>query len=156
MQHPIRYLIDLMIHARRCKGILFIAALIAPPGAASHCLIPPPPCVAYNATSMIFLGTAMEVLDPRLPLFPLARRVTMRIDRAYKGVTEETVTIFDDGTMGFHVGAQYLIYGSRDGGGDLQIQCTRTRNVKDADEDLRFLNALGGSTGRVSGHVVVC
>ena len=85
----------------------------------------------------------------------------MRIDKAYKGISEETVILYDDGMCdgpALHVGEQYLMYTHDDGTGYLPSRgCTRSRNVKYADEDLAFLNSLAGAapTGTLSGQVTM-
>jgi hypothetical protein len=85
----------------------------------------------------------------------------MRIDHAYKGVTEESVVLFDDGMCDgptLQVGEQYLMYTRRVGNGDIPSRgCTRSRHVKYADEDLKFLNGLPDAppVSRIFGRVVV-
>jgi len=83
----------------------------------------------------------------------------MRIDRAYKGVSEPTLILFDDGMCDgpdLQVGEQYLMYTHRIGEGDVPSSgCTRSRNVKFAEEDLQYLESLteAAPTARVFGHV---
>jgi protocatechuate 3,4-dioxygenase beta subunit len=85
----------------------------------------------------------------------------MRIDKAYKGISEETVVLYDDGMCDgptLRVGEQYLMYTHGDGTGYLPSRgCTRSRNVKYADEDLAFLNSLASAapTGTISGQITM-
>jgi hypothetical protein len=85
----------------------------------------------------------------------------MRIDHAYKGVTEDSVVLFDDGMCDgptLQVGEQYLMYTRRVGNGDIPSRgCTRSRHVKYAGEDLNFLNGLPDArpVSRIFGRVVV-
>jgi hypothetical protein len=124
---------------------------------ACSCAPPPPPCQAYWQTPIVFLGTVTEALATRNGHITRAR---MRIDRAYKGVSEKTLVLFDDGMCDgpeMKVGEQYLMYTRRFGEGDVPSRgCTRSRHVKHADEDLEYLRALGSAipTGMVFGKVV--
>src|ERR1700677_522221 len=120
---------------------------------ACECAPPPPPCVEYSAVPMIFLGTVTETIEAGL--------FRMRVDKAYKGISEETVILYDSGMCdgpSLYVGEQYLMYTHDDGSGYLPFRgCTRSRNVKYAEEDLAFLNSLPGAapTGTISGHVTM-
>ena len=102
---------------------------------------------------MIFLGTVVQGLQP--PLF------LMRIDKAYKGVSQKTLVLYDslmcDGPD-LRVGEQYLMYTEDDGSGYIPSRgCTRSRNVKYAAEDLKFLNGLSSAppTGTIFGQATV-
>ena len=125
---------------------------------ACECAPPPPPCVEYSATPIIFLGTATGAIQTENGWVRLAH---MRIDKAYKGISEETVILYDDGMCdgpSLRVGEQYVMYTHDDGTGYLPSRgCTRSRNVKYADEDLAFLNSLPGAapTGTISGKVTI-
>jgi len=85
----------------------------------------------------------------------------MRIDHAYKGVTEASVILFDDGMCDgptLEVGEQYLMYTRRVGNGDIPSRgCTRSRHVKYAYEDLKFLNGLPDArpVSRIFGRIAV-
>ena len=102
---------------------------------------------------MIFLGTVVQELQP--PLF------LMRIDKAYKGVSQKTVVLYDSGMCdgpNLRAGEQYLMYTGDDGSGYIPSRgCTRSRHVKYAAEDLKFLNGLSSAppTGTIFGQVTV-
>jgi hypothetical protein len=105
---------------------------------------------------MVFLGTItkqMPTPDTRII------RYRMRIDRAYKGVTEKEVTLLDDGMCGgptFTVGEQYLMYTRRYDEVDLAARgCTRSTHIRSAEEDLKYLEGLdtAAPTGAVFGRV---
>lgn len=125
---------------------------------ACECAPPLPACAEYSGTQMIFLGTVTEALQTKNDWVTLAR---MRIDKAYKGISEETVILYDDGMCdgpSLHVGEQYLMYTHDNGTGYLPSRgCTRSRNVKYAGEDMAFLNSLSGAapTGTLSGKVTM-
>ena len=119
-----------------------------------ECAPPPPPCAAYTETELIFLGTVTELGNGKD-----AGVVYMRVDKAYKGLLEKTVELFDGGMCdGPHleVGQQYLMYTHDNGTGYLPARgCTRSRHVRFAREDLAFLNGLSKApaTSRVLGQV---
>jgi protocatechuate 3,4-dioxygenase beta subunit len=119
-----------------------------------ECAPPPPPCAAYTETELIFLGTVAELGNGKD-----AGVVYMRVDKAYKGLLEKTVKLFDDGMCdGPHleVGQQYLMYTHDNGTGYLPARgCTRSRHVRFAKEDLTFLSGLSKApaTSRVLGQV---
>lgn len=125
---------------------------------ACECAPPPPPCVEYSETPIIFIGTVTEAIQTENGWVRLAR---MRIDKAYKGISEETVILYDDGMCdgpGLQVGEKYVIYTHDNGTGYLPSRgCTRSRNVKYADEDLAFLDSLASAapTGTISGQVTM-
>jgi hypothetical protein len=87
---------------------------------------------------MIFLGTVTEVTGERL--------FRMRIDRAYKGLKEKSVLLWDSGMCdgpALHIGEQYVMYTGDNGTGYLPSRgCTRSRSVRYAKDDLAFLNSL--------------
>jgi len=120
---------------------------------ACSCAPEPPPCVAYGESPMIFLGTVTQI--------PQLRLAQMRIDRAYKGVTAKTVVLWDSGMCdgpSLKVGEQYPMYTYDDGSGYIPSRgCIRSRNVKDAEEDIKFLNGLEKTppTGTVFGEVTM-
>jgi hypothetical protein len=83
----------------------------------------------------------------------------MRIDRSYKGVSEPTLILFDDGMCDgpeMRLGEQFLMYTYRNGDGEVPARgCTRSRHVKYAEEDLKYLDGLNEAppTGSVFGQV---
>ncbi len=121
-----------------------------------ECAPLPPPCAEYSATPIIFLGTVTEAIQTENGWVKLGR---VQIDKAYKGISEQTVVLYDSGMCDgptLQVGEQYLMYTHDEGVGYLPSRgCTRSRSVKYADEDLAFLNSLGAAapTGTISGQV---
>ena len=120
---------------------------------ACECAPSPPPCVEYSTVPIIFLGTVIETIGEGL--------FRMRVDKAYKGISEETVILHDDGMCDgptLQVGEQYVMYTHDDGTRYLPSRgCSRSRNVKYANEDLAFLNSLAGAapTSTISGQVTM-
>ena len=133
-------------------AVVLIAAAIQGPLSGCECVPVPPPCVAYTYTDMIFRGTVTQFEGG------IAR---MRIDKAYKGVTKKIVALWSDPMCGgpsFQAGEQYVIYTSDIGGDYLPVSgCSRSRNVRDAKEDLMFLDGLAKAppTATVFGKVTV-
>ena len=106
---------------------------------------------------MVFLGTIVEAIGT--PANSQTTRARMRVDHAYKGVTEPLLIMVDDGMCDgpeLRVGEQYLMYTRRNPDGTVQWRgCTRSRHVDDAEEDLRYLKDVGQArpTGRIYGRV---
>jgi hypothetical protein len=105
---------------------------------------------------MVFLGTVTQELpssETRISRF------RMKIDRAFKGVSEKELILFDDGMCDgpqLLVGEQYLMYTQRFGEGDVPARgCTRSRHVRFAGEDLAYLEGLGVAqpVARVFGRI---
>lgn len=96
---------------------------------ACECAPPPPPCVEYSATPIIFLGTATGAIQTENGRVRLA---LMRIDKAYKGISEETVILYDDGMCdgpSLRVGEQYVMYTHDDGTGYLPHVAVRAAGM---------------------------
>src|ERR1051325_6730794 len=140
------------------RAVVALLSLI-PPGIACSCAPPPPPCQAYWQSPAVFLGTITEILATRNGFVSRAR---MRIDHAYKGVSAENITLFDDGMCNgpnLKLGDQYLMYTrvSDDSNADVPSRgCTRSRSVKYAAEDLEFLKNLPSAapTGTIQGQAL--
>jgi hypothetical protein len=131
-------------------------SIALPTAIACECGPTPPPCQAYWQSPLVFLGTVTEVLatpDGRVA------RARMRIDRSYKGVSEPTLILFDDGMCDgpeMRLGEQFLMYTYRNGDGEVPARgCTRSRHVRYAEEDLKYLDGLNEAhpTGSVFGQV---
>lgn len=78
----------------------------------------------------------------------------MRVDRAYKGVSEEFLDLYDDGMCDgpeLRIGEQYLMYTRRFGTGAIPARgCTRSRHVRYAKEDLEYLNGMANAEAKAS------
>jgi Carboxypeptidase regulatory-like domain len=130
------------------------------PLSACECGPTPPVCQAYWQSPVVFLGTVMDKVllqDGQVGWAPSKAR--MRVDRAYKGVTETELTLYDDGMCdgpSLQVGEQYLMYTHRDPDGGIPSRgCTRSAHVKFAEDDLKYLEGLATAhpTSRVYGRI---
>ena len=104
----------------------------------------PPPCQAYGDAMTVFIGTVTDALATDSGRISRAR---VRVERAYKGVSEETLILVTDeracADLELRVGEQYLVYADRlEDGGVASRGCSRSRTVKDAEEDLKYLDNL--------------
>lgn len=88
-------------------------------------------------------------------------RAAVHVDAYYKGATEKDLVLFDDGMCNgpeLQVGQQYIWYTHRLPSGEIPSRgCSRSRRVKYADEDLKFLKGLEKSapTATVFGKVLI-
>lgn len=137
--------------------IALLGSLWLPPGCDTglcSCVGPETAADALQSADAVFAGRVVSVRDtvldePDFPEWP-RRVVTLRVDRAWKGVEAETVTVLTgmgggDCGFPFRVGETYLVYarrGGRDGTGPLATGiCGRTALFAHADKDLRELGA---------------
>ena len=134
---------------------LFI--LPSPNAWACSCGPMPPPCEAFAHATIIFLGTITEVLEANETYIT---RVRMTVDKAYKGVSEKTLVVYDDGMCDgpiLKMGQQYLLYTRTGRNGEVPSRgCSRSRHVRGAAEDLKYLESLAGlsPTSAILGQVL--
>jgi hypothetical protein len=116
-----------------------------------------PPCEAYWQAEAVFIGTPKEVswveledkiensiLKYRKPVFNFS------VDQAFRGVNGPQISVMTgqgggDCGYGFKIGERYLVYAYRDGQGKEMLStsiCTRTRLIRNADEDLEYIQGL--------------
>ena len=125
---------------------------------ACTCLPPPSPAEALNSAQAIFAGEV--TLSRERPATPVRNRrgrvvgykrswtleVRFRVSRVWKGEIGSTATI-DAPTHhmpcahGFDKGERYLVYAYGAGAKLSAGICSRTKRLKDAQEDLRALGA---------------
>jgi hypothetical protein len=125
---------------------------------ACSCAPPPPPCQAFWEAPMVYLGTVTEVSADNPGRLVIAQ---MRIDQAYRGVSEKTLTLVDDGMCNGPTlvkGEQYVMYTDRPNSGRVSSRgCARRRNAKFAQEDLEYFASLSSAaqTGMVFGKALI-
>ena len=71
--------------------------------------------------------------------------VVLEVERCWKGIEEKTISVFTSSQSsacgyGFKKGEAYLVYASKTTEGRLTTSiCSRTRGIKEADDDLKEL-----------------
>jgi hypothetical protein len=136
------------------------ASLFSPSSYACSCVMPEVP-QAFSESRAVFIGEVIDIVEPRTnnPKAPLADRlytVKFKIQRAWKGATnQEVLVLSDQGRAGcfswgsFVKGQRYLVYAERrtPSGAPLRnlavlFSCNRTTLVAAASEDLKKLESL--------------
>jgi len=73
----------------------------------------------------------------------------MHVDKAYKGVSQQELTLFDDGMCDgpdLRVGEQFLMYTRSTESGEVPSRgCSRSRSIQYAEEDLQYLEGRAES-----------
>ncbi len=112
------------------------------PAYSCSCAPPFPPEQALMEASVVFAGevTGIETSEGRL-------NVTFAIDEIWKGDLENTVVVQTPISMAacgymFDVGQSYLVYGQERGGSLRTNQCSRTRLLSQANDDLLELHKI--------------
>jgi hypothetical protein len=132
-------------------GLMFSAA---PSAHACSCMMPEAPEASLSKSDAVFAGTVTDIASKEQGM---SRIVTFSADRAWKGITEKTVSVstaLDSAACGidFQIGKAYVVYAyaSEEGGLSASL-CSRTHEVSaasiDADQDVV---ALGTTTVALS------
>ena len=115
-------------------------------GVACSCLQPPPPLVAVSNSDAVFVGKVLSVAstNPAERFAPL--KVDFEVSERFKGLASDalTVSVFtgsDSALCGysFEKDVSYLVYSHRSDGEYWTGLCDRTRDVRNAGEDLHAL-----------------
>ncbi len=152
---------------------LLVLALLSLSENAFACVCGPtsPPCEAYWQAEAVFIGTPKELswieYEEKLPELVIKRKQTVfsfSVDQAFRGVNGSQVAVLTgmgggDCEYGFKIGEQYLVYAHRDGRKKEMLAtsiCTRTRPVRNAGEDLEYIEGLSKASpgGLVFGSVI--
>ena len=103
-----------------------------------RCLVEPKSIkVALKNSTAVFSG---EVLEIRSGVTFLEAR--FRIERSWKGVEEEQVSVLTENTAEsthYRVGEKYLVFAGIRNGKLFTGNCSRTKRVEDAEGDLKQL-----------------
>jgi hypothetical protein len=122
-----------------------------------------PPCQAARDADVVFVGTVRSIDMAARDIGGNPRQsivVKLNVEQGFVGASAGTATItMDLGSScsnSFKTGEKYLVYARM--GGDSQLttnNCSRTRPVADAREDLQYLSTMGtlGSAGPVYGRI---
>jgi hypothetical protein len=103
--------------------------------------------------SAVFLGRATEIRKEDVPILldgekALTERlsVTFDVEESFLGVAEKRVIVISGGDLcgfPFSKGHEYLVYGRRLQGGEIQVRaCSSTKWKNEAAEDLNYLRNL--------------
>ncbi|MGH9753179.1 MAG: hypothetical protein ACREA2_10385 [Blastocatellia bacterium] len=132
---------------------------------ACSCAKAPAPCQAYAQAEAVFIGTPKEVsrIESKDKIGYGYRVFRFSVDQAFRGVNGSQVSVMtgrNDGDCGygFKIGKQYLVYAYRIHQKQETLStsiCTRTKPVRNADEDLEVIHGLSKASpgGWVFGEV---
>jgi hypothetical protein len=128
--------------------LLAAATFVAETGHACTCVPKKRAAEELELAAAVFSGKVVEIKRHERPGDMLAGvEAVFRVEKAWKGVEGETVSVFTGSRMftcsyGFRKDRTYLVYARRDAGGRLSTSiCSRTKRLKDARADLRELGA---------------
>jgi hypothetical protein len=101
----------------------------------------------FDSADAVFTGRVLAIQDPPASSDGgwQTRRVTLRVDRAWKGMESDTVVVrtgWSDGDCGFRFrrGGSYLVFaGAAEDGSLVTGLCDRTTRLRRAAADLRAL-----------------
>jgi hypothetical protein len=99
----------------------------------------------------VFVGT-VEAVTGSMPQPIVA---TFLVDRTYRGRVERRTVVSGSGNscdFAFAKGETYLVYAQEHGGVLLTHECTRTRPVSTAGEDVRYLDNLAAAKPQALVH----
>jgi hypothetical protein len=119
---------------------------------ACSCVVAAPPCAAAWSAQAVFVGTvrAIDTVPYDADGRPYeSKLVTIDVGRGLLRTAPGTVQVMTAGSgascgFAFEVGRTYLVYASSsNAGAQLEVtNCSRTRQVETAQEDLRYLQHL--------------
>ncbi|MCG3157648.1 MAG: hypothetical protein DKINENOH_04284 [bacterium] len=138
--------------------ISMLAALVmiaaASPAQPCSCVPTPPPAQAFEQADAVLTGMVIDIQEG-----PASYSLTVRISasevwKGKKDLTAEIITASNSAMCGFYFqkGKTYLIYAYENPEGRLATNnCTRTKLIDRAGEDLAFLTTQPGVTRRARG-----
>jgi hypothetical protein len=120
------------------SGLVTIAVVLPGARVKAECIVPPPPCIALERSSHVFIADAIEassefkVVEPRGSAL-LPQRVRFRIVEAFKGVVKGQTQVdsnTDSAAIGesvlFRSGTRYVVYAAAGSNGVWATACSRT------------------------------
>lgn len=120
--------------------------LLADAGFACSCLAPSSPAEELDKAAAVFSGKVIEVKKHKqTDDFFTTVEALIEVDKQWKGIDKSRVSVFTASNSAacgynFQKGQSYLIYAGGDPKERLTTSiCSRTRNLKDAGEDLKEL-----------------
>lgn len=138
----------------RSLAIITLVAVLGTSSFATQCFIQPPPCYNHVRFDAIFTGKVTRY-DDMFVVYPAF--IEFEIDEVFKGSLDwkrllTGIPMSSAGFDRFKIGDRFLVYGNVGMNEKLNQEilstglCTRTREIKSADEDLAFLRTLNDST----------
>lgn len=133
--------------------LALLALWLAPPceSAACSCAQPRTATIARDRVDAVFTGRVLSVRDtsfvePGETYGRLAHFAVLVVDRGWKGVETDTVSVISPEPCGFHfrAGSGYLVYAHRAPGALVTTMCHRNAALADTGQvadDLRELGA---------------
>ena len=144
-------------------ALVLSAVLISRPADACTCGGGGQACQAFFDVSAVFAGTVVSISNRDDSTVFSRRRVHLLVTEAFRGVTSQEIDV-DTGNGGgdcgydFKIGESYVVYGHRQSDAQPLTTsiCTRTRPLRDAEDDLKFARAAAGASaagGVINGWV---
>jgi hypothetical protein len=150
---------------------LATASLFVTPATSEACTCIPsgPPCQAVWDAPLVFTGRVTEIipLSPESPGMPPhlgPKRIRFAITESFRGSDDKSVELHSRGggsgmcEYPFRAGHDYLVYAHNrgDAAGWTTSICTRTRELRDAGDDLAYLRLPSEQKGtsRILGRVI--
>jgi hypothetical protein len=124
---------------------IFVMAVSVQEARACTCAPPPPPAPAFAAADAVFSGKVVSFAFVGDGSARLAKTALSKIWKGERGAASEILTAPHSAACGydFQVDETYLIYAYRADDGKLYTNiCTRTRPVRAAAEDLKYLESV--------------
>ena len=112
---------------------------------ACQCREPQPPCAQYREADAVFIGSVAEIVRAEKPPWFAGEKIRFNVERAFKGVEGRSAQITNGGTScdyEFREGHNYLVYAYRNtqSGTLITGYCTRTRELAEAAEDIKYID----------------
>jgi len=134
-----------------CAGVLVAAR----PADACSCAPPPPPCEAFWQTDLVFTGKVTSLSSGPHQ----TQLATFAIDEKFRGnFLGKTIVVAGRGMCGSELaqGKEYFVYASGAGTQWSSSLCSRTAELADAAEDLKFARAIPNRTfAFIEGKVLI-
>jgi hypothetical protein len=135
------------------------------------CVIPGPPCQEFWQASAVFAGRVLSIIDDtekwpwppmnsKEPIKPDAKtavHVVFEVSEPFRGVSESKVEVrtgsrgrrvWVEDSINFRAGQEYIVYAHREASQPYlsTSECTRTRLIENAAEDLAYARSVATST----------
>lgn len=114
--------------------LLILSSLFLIPGRsfALSCAEPPPLDIAYDEYDAVLIGSVARIENT-----DASKTLTIEVQKSYKGVTEKTVTVFEDLTWGeSRENATYLFFLNKEGEKWIHPLCSPTTHKTELADEL--------------------